>query len=130
MAKTADYKLLSTVGYIPNYGSADAERINAVYTYLVEHFMKPVHLNKVASVANMNAAAFCRYFKVKTGKTFVRFLNEIRIAHSCKILMEGRYNVSQVCYECGFQNQSYFIKQFKKITGQTPLSYQKQYDNA
>lgn len=128
LAHSSEYKFLSSVGFVQTYGTSDIERINEVYTYVMENFMYPIQLNAVASVANMNPAAFCRYFKAKTGKTFTQFLHEIRIGHACKILIEGKFNVSQVCYECGFQNQSYFIKQFKRITHQTPLCYQNQHN--
>jgi AraC-like DNA-binding protein len=129
LASSSEYKTLSSIGFAQTYETSDIERINDVYTYLMENFTHPIELKDAASVANMNPAAFCRYFKTKTGKTFTQFLQEFRIGHACKILIEGKFNVSQVCYESGFQNQSYFIKQFKKITQQTPLQYQNQHNN-
>lgn len=123
IAESAEYKVLCSIGFIQTFGKPDIERINDVYPYVLGNFMRPVSLNEVASVANMNPTAFSRYFKVKTGKTFTRFLQEIRIEHACKLLIDGKYNVSQVAYECGFQHQSYFIKQFRRITRQTPLQY-------
>lgn len=128
LANSSEYKILSSIGFVQTYETSDIERINNVYTFIMENFTHPIELKDVASVANMNPAAFCRYFKAKTGKTFTQFLHEIRIGHACKILIEGKFNVSQVCYESGFQNQSYFIKQFKKITQQTPLQYQNQHN--
>lgn len=130
MANSSDYKMLSCRGFVHSTATpdVDVERINDVYAYLVENFMHPIQLDKIAAVANMNSTAFCRYFKAKTGKTFTQFLHEIRIGHACKILIEGNLNVSQVCYECGFQNQSYFIKLFKRITQKTPLQYQYQHN--
>ncbi|MEX2592021.1 MAG: AraC family transcriptional regulator [Anditalea sp.] len=128
LASSEDYKVLSCRGFVQASGTSGIERINDVYAYLIENFMHPIQLNKIASVANMNPTAFCRYFKAKTGKTFTQFLHEIRIGHACKILIEGKLNVSQVCYESGFQNQSYFIKLFKRINQQTPLQYQNQHN--
>lgn len=128
LASSSEYKTLSSIGFAQTYETSDIERINNVYTYLMENFTHPIELKDVASVANMNRTAFCRYFKRKTGKTFTRFLHEIRIGHACKILIEGKLNVSQACYESGFQNQSYFIKQFKRIAQQTPLQYQNQHN--
>lgn len=124
LATSSEYKLLSSLGFAQSYGVFDVEKINDVYSFVMARFMFPIHLSEVASVANMNRTAFCRYFKSKTGKTFVQFLQEIRIGHACKLLIEGGFNVSEACYQSGFRNQSYFIKQFKKTTGQTPLQYQ------
>jgi AraC-like DNA-binding protein len=58
-------------------------------------------------------------------KTFVQLLNEIRISHACRLLAEEDLPVAEICYTCGFNNVSYFIRQFKGITGLTPLSYKK-----
>lgn len=121
---SSEYKVLSNLGFAQSYGNFDVEKINDVYSFVMERFMFPIHLSEVAGIANMNRTAFCRYFKSKTGKTFVQFLQEIRIGHACKLLIHGNCNVSEVCYQSGFHNQSYFIKQFKKMTGQTPLQYQ------
>lgn len=128
ITNSTEYTVLSSIGFLQTYGKSDIERINDVYTYVLENFLRPVHLHEVASVASMNPASFSRYFKVKTGKTFTRFLNEIRIEHACKLLIDGKYNVSEVGYECGFQHQSYFIKQFRRSTGQTPLQYKNQHN--
>jgi AraC-like DNA-binding protein len=128
IAASAEYKVLSSIGFIQTYGEPDVARINKVYAFVLENFLRPIHLKQVAAIANMNPAAFSRYFKVKTGKTFTQLLHEIRIEHAYKLLIEGERNVSEVCYECGFQNQSYFIKQFKRIANQTPLQYRNQHN--
>ena len=127
LAQSSEYRILSSMGFTQHYGVSDVEKINRVYSYVMEKFMNPIHLKDVAAVANMNTTAFCRYFKGKSGKTFGQFLQEIRIGYACKLLVDGNYNVSQVCYECGFQNQSYFIKQFKKVVHKTPLQYRNEY---
>lgn len=128
IAGSSEYKVLSSIGSIETVGKPDMARINKVYSYVLKNFLRPIHLNQVASVANMNPTSFSRYFKAKTGKTFTQFLNEIRMEHAYKLLIDGKFNVSEVCYECGFQNQSYFIKQFKRITHQTPLQYKNQHN--
>src|SRR5690606_20209985 len=130
LAQSSEYQILSSMGFTQHYGVTDIEKINKVYSHVMENFMHPIHLKDVAAMANMNTTAFCRYFKSKSGKTFGQFLQEIRIGYACKLLIDGNYNVSQVGYECGFQNQSHFIKQFKKATCQTPLQYQNQFNKA
>jgi AraC-like DNA-binding protein len=104
---------------------SDFERLNKVYDYVIENFPQEITLEKVASVASLTPASFCRYFKKRTNKTFVQFLNEIRIAHACQFLIDEEFSVSKICYSCGFNNISFFIKQFKRITGSTPLQYKK-----
>ena len=130
LANSSEYKLLSGTGFIQANEKSEMDRINDVLSYLLDNFLHSIQLNEVASIAKMNPSAFCRYFKAKTGKTLIQLLHEMRIEHACKLLIDGTLNVSQICYECGFQNQSYFIKQFKRIKNKTPLQYQNQYHKA
>ncbi|HEY0246136.1 MAG TPA: helix-turn-helix domain-containing protein, partial [Mucilaginibacter sp.] len=65
------------------------------------------------------------YFKSRTRKTYTQFINEIRVWHACKLLLENKINVKQICYESGFHNFASFHKYFKSITGKSPLIYQK-----
>lgn len=130
IAGSSQHRCLSSIGFTGEQHPSDTEKVNDVYTYVLGRFGSPITLSAVAAVANMNPTAFCRYFKVKTGKTFTRFLHEIRIGYACKLLIEGRLNVSEICYESGFQNQSYFIKQFKRICGETPLQYRSRHSTS
>ena len=89
-------------------------------------YSKKITLDEIASEANLSSTAFCRYFKSRTNKTFVGFLNEIRIGNACKLLMEKEKSASEICYESGFNNLTNFNIQFRKIKGLTPLQYQSQ----
>jgi len=74
----------------------------------------------------MNKATFCRYFKKITHKTYFQFLNEIRIGHACKLLIEEENkNITDVAFLSGFNNMSNFNRQFKLIKGKSPSSYLK-----
>ncbi len=89
----------------------------------MENFTEQIRLREVASIANMSETNFCRYFKKRTHKSFTNYLNSIRIGYACKLLMEGEFNITQICYESGFKNISNFNEQFKKHTKQTPRQY-------
>ncbi|GAB2589699.1 AraC family transcriptional regulator [Spirosoma areae] len=102
------------------------ERLSKVITHLIEHFTDPVSLNRVAELANMNEAAFCRYFKAQTGKTLTQYLTDLRIQYACDLLSKGEDSVTQVCYQVGFENVSHFIQAFKKQRHQTPFEFRKQ----
>jgi len=123
LANTKEYVVLSTVGFSHLYGSNRNEQINRVYAYIIENFRKEISLEKAARIAHMTPTAFCRFFKSRTRKTFTQFLNEIRISFACRLLMEGKMDVTQVCFDCGFNNLSYFNRQFKIIKNETPSSY-------
>ena len=76
----------------------------------------------------MTPTSFGRYFKQHANKPFSDFVSEIRIGHACKLLIEKKMNVSQACYQSGYQTLSNFNKQFKHITKLTPLAYKKKYE--
>ena len=105
----------------------DTERINKVYKYVIENIHQEISLEKAASISSLSTAAFCRYFKKRTNKTFIQFLNEIRIGQACRLLINEDHTIAEICYTCGYNNNSYFIRQFRKITGLTPLNYRRKF---
>lgn len=111
------------------YDSVDRQKsfskLDAVYRFVLENFKENVTSKKAASLAYLNEAAFCRYFKRQTKKTFSQFVNQVRIVHATSLLLDKNLNVGDVCYQCGFNSISYFNRQFKYITGQSPLAYRK-----
>lgn len=126
-SKTKEYELLSGIGYTNSVTTADTERINKVMTYLMENYIHELNLDKIANLVNLNKSSFCRYFKSRTHKTCSQFLNEIRIAHACKLLINSDMSISEICYNTGYNNISHFNRQFKLITGVTARDYAKKY---
>ncbi|MEM9819636.1 MAG: AraC family transcriptional regulator [Bacteroidota bacterium] len=117
-----DQEVLASIGFDVGETIED-QKLNRVFQYVIDHFQGPMTLEEVARVANLSTSAFCRYFKLRTRKTFVRFLNEIRIGAACRHLLEGKSNVTEIAYQVGFNNLSNFNRQFKKIKGYTPTTY-------
>jgi len=125
LAESQDYTYLCSEKYKQKVDATDLHRLDSVLDYLMINFRNDVKLEDVASVANMSQNAFCRYFKDRTNKTVMQFLNEIRIEHAHRMLMETQYNVDQISAESGFKNVSNFYQQFQKITGRSPLKFRK-----
>lgn len=128
MATSTEYELLASVGFTNSVNSEDFERFNKIYKYLVKNFAAPIKLEDVSALVGLTPTAFCRYFKERTKKTFVEYLNEMRIGYSKKLLLENKMKISTISEESGFSNLSNFISQFKKITGMTPSQYQKKFE--
>lgn len=97
--------------------------INRIYTYLKSNFRESINLKSIASYVGQNPSSLCRFFKQHTGKTLFTVLNEIRIAYACSLLLYSDLNNSQIAYEAGYNNLSYFNKTFKLILHQTPTEY-------
>jgi AraC-like DNA-binding protein len=126
LADSPDYELLSNPD-LSWENNKDSDRLNKVFDYLMTHFTENIQLEEVAELANMSYSGFCRYFKNRTKKTFSHFVNEIRIGYACKRLMESDItSISNVCFECGFNNLTNFNEQFKKIVKVTPHQFKRQ----
>jgi AraC-like DNA-binding protein len=120
-----DTQLLSSKAFSYTSTQAGLERLNAVFSFIFDKFSENITLDEISEVANMSPTAFCRYFKSHTNKSFSQFLIETRIHHSCKLIMNEEIKLSEIAFKSGFNSLSYFTKQFKKVTGLTPLEYKK-----
>jgi AraC-like DNA-binding protein len=125
MARSNEFIYLNPVNYASVAHEKSSQKINKVYHYTIENFRNSIHLEEVASLTNHSPAAFCRYFKTRTRKSYVQYLTEVRIAYACELLRDGNLDVSEVCLNSGFNNLSNFHKQFKKMVKSTPSEYQK-----
>lgn len=120
---------LSSIGFTKFSPSEDTSRIDKIFEYMLKNYTEEILLGEIAKKANMSVSAFCKYYKKRTGKTFTQTLNEVRIGHACKLFIEKGLSVSEVCYQSGFNNLSYFHRNFKKITQYPPLEYRKRFYN-
>ncbi len=121
-----DFEFIANPGYV-NSINLPKGRLEKVYEYSIKNFNdSTICLEDIAESINMNKAAFCRYFKKITNKTYFEFLNEIRIGYACKMLIEDKNkNITDIAYSCGFNNISNFNRQFKLVKGKSPSTYLK-----
>ena len=124
MSETEHRKTISTTDFV-NETIYDTARIDKVISFLNKNYTRNVSLEEIASFAAMNTAAFCRYFKSKTGKSFKNYILDMRIGYACKLLLMEDIGISQLSSKCGFETISHFNKTFKKNTGYVPSLYRK-----
>lgn len=123
--QSTEYETLASDGYKPTYNEQETDRINLVYVYVMQNFKDTVSLQTAADLLHMTPNAFCRYFKRHTKKSFTRFVNEMRIGHACKLLLDRSLTISEICYQSGYQNLTNFNKFFKLIMLKSPREYRK-----
>jgi len=107
-----------------NIKTYDGSRLNKVIEFTFKEFQRTITLKEVSTLANLTPEAFCKYFKTRTRKTYINFLNEIRINHACRLLTEDR-TIADICYDSGFTNLSNFNRIFKKIRQVSPNEWRK-----
>ncbi|MEP0368040.1 MAG: AraC family transcriptional regulator [Cyclobacteriaceae bacterium] len=107
------------------YNNQETKLLDKILTYTFTNFQNTITIEDVSSLACMSSASFCRYFKSKTQKTYIQFLNEVRIANACKILMKEDTTIAQSALLSGYNNLTYFNRKFKSIMEHSPSEYLK-----
>jgi len=123
LEQSTDFKILNAEGFSVETKVEDNSRINMVFNYVKDHFHEPIALEDIAALVSMTEPSFCRYFKKITNKTFTKFVNEYRLVHASKLLAEKPMSITEICFESGFNNFSYFNKSFREFTGKSPSEY-------
>lgn len=106
-----------------------SRRINRVCSYTEEKIVERISISDVAGLVNMSESAFSHFFKKHTSLSYISYLNNLRIAKACRLLEGTMLSVSEICYECGFNNKSNFNRIFLKSRGVTPTVYRKYINN-
>lgn len=124
LGSTNEVSLLSSLKYVsPLKKYLIDDPVSLIYAYLINNHKEEITITKIAEHVHFNPSSICRYFKQRTGKTIFQLLSEIRVEYACKLLGNSHLTVSQIAWNSGFKNQANFNKQFKRITGCTPMDY-------
>ena len=118
-----DYSLLNADGFAFETEPQDSEKIDIIFKHVNNNFKRHISLDEIADKVSMTTPAFCRYFKKATGKTFTKMVNEYRVVHATKLLQENQSSITDICFECGFNNFSHFNRLFKEFTGKSASKY-------
>ena len=105
--------------------SSKSRRIAKVCEYIEQNLDKELSLSDVAALVNMSESAFSHFFKKRTGLTYINYVNNQRIAKACTLLSDTTLSASEICYDCGINNKSNFIRIFRKKKNMTPIEYRK-----
>lgn len=100
-----------------------SRRIDTICSYIEKNYAKEISLSDVAGMVAMSVSSFSHFFKKRTSRNFISYLNDVRIGHATKLLFETTDSISEISFLCGYSNISNFNRIFKKIKGQTPSEY-------
>lgn len=127
LADTNEVETICSEEFALDLNETQLGRIKIVYDHVMENFKKEVSIKEVADKLNISEAAFYKFIKKQTKKTYTQIINEFRINHASKLLMTSEKPISLVCFESGYNNISYFNRKFKEVMGQTPHSFKNNY---
>ena len=86
-----------------------------------------INLEDASAVLNMSPSSFCRFFKKKTGLTFMEYVKNVKVGIAAKLLAETDKQITEICFESGYNNLANFNLYFKAKMGETPSKYRKNF---
>jgi AraC-like DNA-binding protein len=127
LAIARDQQLLTNMSFQRQSDFHNSERIEKIYAFVKEKYTQKIKLEEAAKLVNMSEISFSRLIKQRTGKTFIDFVNEIRIGYATRSLIESNKSIGEICFDCGFNNLSNFNRIFKKRQGCNPSEFRKNF---
>jgi len=116
---------LATSFFTEYQTNQNQQRMNTVFKWVQQKYTGRIQLSEAAALIHLSESAFCKFFKRVSGKTFSGYVNDIRIAHACKLLIESDLPIIQISGDSGFDSLTYFNRTFLKIKGITPRAFRK-----
>ena len=127
LSTSRNMKMLSDFSFSNEKFYYNSRRIEKVFDHMNNYYYRHVTLAEVARIANMPEASFSRFIKKRTGKTFIDSLNEIRLGHASRMLIDSTTTVAEIAYKCGFNNISNFNRIFKRKKLCIPKQFRETY---
>ena len=125
LARSQEYVVLSSSGFVPNLDSATLTLIDRAQAYIFENIKSDIHLCDVADLVGMEKNTFSRFFKKNSGNSFTDYVTKLRISLACRMLADSGVPVTDICFEVGYSNISNFNRLFLKMRGVTPSGYRR-----
>lgn len=130
MAKSVNKLPLGSSQFNNSLSMFSDDRLEKILSYINYHYTEKIELDTVAAMIPMNTTAFCRYFKDKSGKTFMDYILDLRVGYACKLLSGIPKDITEICIASGFNSTTHFNRIFKRKTGLTPTEYRKKFSQA
>ena len=127
LSVSRNFRILSEASFNKEKPSYNSRRIEKIMEYVNNNFSQNITLSDAAKIAGMTEVSISRFFKLRTGKTFVDTLNDVRLGHASRMLIETTQSINEIAYKCGFNNMSNFNRVFKKKKDTTPNDFRHSY---
>ena len=125
MIKTKTLKLINETPAKIKLEEIHGQRMNAVFSYTLQGLSGHLSIKEVAKKANLSVSQFSRFFKIHTRKTYIQFVNELRVETACSMLRSSHQPIARIASDVGFKNLSNFNRQFRKIKKISPSKFRK-----
>ena len=127
LSQCKDYHVLASNSFAQAERQNESRRIQLVTEYIDKNYKEEVKLQTLADMVYMTPSSFSRFFKLRTGKNISDYIIDIRLGYASRMLADSIVPIVDICYQCGFNNVSYFNRIFKKKKGCTPTVFRSNY---
>lgn len=114
-----------TNGLYIGYNEKESVRLENVFKWVAANIEKEIKLTDAAKIAKMHPDAFSRFFSLRTRKPFFTYVQELRLQKAAKLITEEDLSITEICFECGYNNVSNFNRQFLNYYHMNPSKYKK-----
>jgi AraC-like DNA-binding protein len=127
LSVSKDLRTLSSLTFAKETPNFDSRRIELAFDHMRNNYSRDITLDEIAKIVSMTVVSFSRFIKKRTGKTFIESLNDIRMGHASRLLIDTKHSIAEISYKCGYNNLSYFNRIFKKKHNVTPKEFRDSY---
>ncbi len=120
-------RTLASSSFASAQRNTESRRVRKVKEFINQNYKKDIRLSELADMVGMTPVSFSRFFKLRTGKNLSDYIIDIRLGFASRMLVDSTKNISEICYECGFNNLSNFNRIFKKKKGMPPKEFRSHY---
>ena len=122
-----EYRILASSSFSHAARNPESRRVQKIKQYINDHYTEPLRLEDMSRLVGMTPTSFSRFFKLRTGKSLSDYVLDIRLGFAARMLVDSTNNISEICFECGFNNLSNFNRIFKSRRGVTPKEFRAMY---
>lgn len=127
LSRCENARTLASSSYAKVTVEDDSRRILKVKNFISKNYMDELRLPELASLAGMSSSAFSRFFKLHTGRNISEYIIDLRLGYAARMLVDTAKSISEIGFDCGFNNLSNFNRIFKKKKGCSPSEFRKSY---
>lgn len=127
LSKSTKMRSLATSSFAKVEVESDSRRVLKVKNFIAKNYMDEIRLATLADIAGMSPSAFSRFFKLHTGRSLSEYIIEMRLGYASRLLVDTSKSISEICFECGFNNLSNFNRIFKKNKFCSPSEFRENY---
>lgn len=127
LSRCENARTLASSSYAKVTVEDDSRRILKVKNFISKNYMDELRLPELASLAGMSSSAFSRFFKLHTGRNISEYIIDLRLGYAARMLVDTDKSISEIGFDCGFNNLSNFNRIFKKKKGCSPSEFRESY---